>query len=445
MTRFYCERALIDGQIRANVQITVDDGRFASIDTDVPPHSDSTSLSGVTIPGLANTHSHAFHRALRSRTQADRGSFWTWRELMYRAAERLNPDNYFDLARATFAEMVGAGITTVGEFHYVHHQPDGTQYDDPNAMGRALMAAADEAGLRITVLDAAYLHGGLNSAGYEPVGCAQARFADEGATGWLDRVSSFGGQPRARVGAAIHSVRAVDPDAVMAIADWVVGEGVPLHAHVSEQRAENEQCSEAHGRTPVQVLGDAGALTDRFSAVHATHLTSRDIDTLARAGSTVSMCPTTERDLGDGIGPATDFRSAGIPITLGSDSHAVIDHFEEARLVELHERLRTERRGIHPAEDLLAMATDGHRSLGWDDAGSITVGGRADLVAVDADSVRLAGIDDDSVIESLVFAATADDVTDVVIDGEHVVRDRRHVRMEVSSELRGAIASIMEG
>ena len=297
------------------------------------PSATRSRLPGLTLPGLANAHSHAFQRALRGRTHAGTGSFWTWREQMYELAGTLDPDACFALSRATFAEMALAGITCVGEFHYLHHAPGGAPYDDPNAMGRAVLAAAAEARVRITLLDACYLHGGIE------------RFRDADAQAWAERVDAIAERPTARVGAAIHSVRAVDPESARTVAAWAVGR--PLHAHVSEQPAENEECLATHGRTPVALLADAGALSERFAAVHATHLTDDDVALLGGAGVTVCLCPTTERDLADGIGPARRLLDAGASLATGSDSQAVIDPFEEARAIELDERLASGTRGVH--------------------------------------------------------------------------------------------------
>ena len=442
--RFWCELAFVDGLVQPGVAIEIEDGRFRSVEVGSKPDG-AHRLEGLTIPGMANAHSHAFHRALRSRTQAGRGTFWTWRDLMYRAADRLEPDTYFRLARATFAEMMLAGITCVGEFHYLHHASDGTPYADPNEMGEALLAAAAEAGLRITLLDTLYLHGGLDATGYRAPHDAQRRFADGTADAWAQRVDQLRPAPTQRIGAAIHSVRAVDPGAMRTVADWAASVGAPIHAHVSEQVAENEHCSAHHGRTPVGVFDDAGVLSSRFAAVHATHLSEGDILTLAVAGSTVAMCPTTERDLGDGIGPTDRFRAERIAMAIGSDSHAVIDLLEEARALELDERLHSQQRGIHPAADLLAMATlNGHRSLGWDDAGAISVGMRADLVSLSLTSVRTAGASAATALEAAVFAATSADVTDVIVDGRHVVVERRHAGIDVAAELAASIEKLMD-
>jgi formiminoglutamate deiminase len=223
---------------------------------------------GLTMAGFANAHSHAFHRALRGRTHADRGSFWTWREQMYRVAAALDPDSYYRLARGVYGEMALGGITSVGEFHYLHHGPDGTPYGDPNAMSHALIAAAQDAGLRITLLDTLYLTASVDG---KPLEGPQLRFGDGDALRWADRVDALPDAPHVVVGAAIHSVRAVPLTQMATVAAWAAGR--PLHAHVSEQRAENEACLAEHGRTPTEVLADFGAVHETFTAVHATHLT----------------------------------------------------------------------------------------------------------------------------------------------------------------------------
>ena len=346
MTQFHADYAWLGGdRATADVLITVDHGRIVSAVPGVARPRDAVHLRGVTLPGLANAHSHAFQRALRGRTQRGGGSFWTWREDMYALAGRITPDDSFALARGTYAEMLRAGITCVGEFDYVHHS-------------EALIAAAREVGIRLTLLDACYLAGGFG----EPPAGAQARFSDGDAERWAERVSAIRG---ARVGAAIHSVRAVPADQLHTVVEWA--EGKPLHFHVSEQRAENEACLAAHGVTPVQLLAEHGALGPTSTAVHATHLTASDGELLR--DTTICMCPTTERDLADGIG------RAGPKLSLGSDSHAVIDLFEEARAVELNLRLATERRGHFTAHALLTGATN-HASLGWPEARPAR-GGRA--------------------------------------------------------------------
>jgi formiminoglutamate deiminase len=437
---YWCELAWLGGDgVEEGVVVEVDEGRIVSIESEVatqPPAA--TRLDGLTIPGLANAHSHAFQRALRGRTHAARGDFWSWRDAMYGLAAQLDPDRYLALARATYAEMALAGITCVGEFHYLHHAPGGARYADSNEMGRAMIEAAEEAGIRITLLDACYLHGGI---GEEP-NEVQRRFSDGDAEAWARRVAELADGPQVRIGAAIHSVRAVDPDSAATVAEWARGR--PLHAHVSEQRAENEACRAAYGGTPTALLAEAGAIDDRFTAVHATHLDGRDVDALGGFAATCCICPTTERDLGDGVGPARALADAGAGLAIGSDSHAVIDPFEEARAVELDERLTSGERGRNSATELLAAATAaGHAALGWSDAGRIEPGMIADLVTMALDSVRLAGADAGSAIPSLVFAGAAADVRGVIVGGREVVRDGIHVEVDAPLELDRAIAAAL--
>ncbi|MFL6156009.1 MAG: formimidoylglutamate deiminase [Marmoricola sp.] len=395
MTGYLLEHALVDGVVLDDVGIEVEDGVITSVDG-----SGGVPVPGLTLPALANCHSHAFHRALRARTQTGRGTFWTWREQMYAVAAELTPDSYFDLAVDVYAEMVASGIGAVGEFHYLHHQPDGTPYDDPNAMGRALLAAADEAGIRIRLLDTCYLASGI---GTETVG-VQRRFSDGDAVRWAERVAAFDDE---RVAMAIHSVRAVPRIQLRAVAEAAAGR--PLHVHLSEQVAENEACLAAYGMTPTQVLAEAGALGPLTTVVHATHLTATDISLLGDARAFACFCPTTERDLADGIGPSRALHDAGARLTLGSDSHAVIDLFEEMRGVEMHERLATRERGHWSAAELLTAATaTGHESLGFTDGGRLAVGQRADLRVLDLASWRLRGTGASA--ESVAFAATGADV-----------------------------------
>jgi formiminoglutamate deiminase len=414
---YLLERAWVDGAVHDDVLVTIEAGRFTSVTTGSAAR-DAPRVAGLTLPGLANCHSHAFHRALRGRTQRAQGTFWTWREQMYAVAGRLDPDSYYALASATYREMAAAGITAVGEFHYLHHQPDGTPYDDANAMGHALVSAARDAGIRIALLDTCYLSSGFGA----DVEGVQVRYSDGSADAWADRVSALEDLGRGDgvvVGAAIHSVRAVPDDALARVV--AAAEGRPLHVHLSEQRAENDACVAAYGATPTQLLADHGALGPRTSAVHATHLTEHDIGHLGGSGTRACFCPTTERDLGDGVGPSRALHDAGSPLTLGSDSHAVIDLFEEMRAVELDERLTTERRGHWTAAELVEAATKtGHASLGFDDAGAIAAGHRADLVTLDTATPRTAGTGRDE--HTAVFAATAADVTQVVVDGRVVVR-----------------------
>ena len=431
-----------------DVRLRVEDGRFAAVETGRAPEPGDHRLPGVVLPGLANAHSHAFHRALRGRTHAGGGTFWTWREAMYAVAAQLDPDSYLALARAAYAEMALAGVSAVGEFHYLHHGPGGARYADPGAMGAALVEAASDAGVRLTLLDTCYLAGGLSGEGYAPLEGPQLRFGDGDAQAWAQRVEGRrdhldGGPRHLRVGGAIHSVRAVPREQLSVVAEAVRarphqdGAGAPLHVHLSEQPAENDACLAAHGLTPAGLLADEGVLGPDLSAVHATHLTDDDVALLGRHRAWACFCPTTERDLADGIGPAVALREAGARLSLGSDQHAVVDLLEEARALEMHERLATLRRGRLAPADLLAAAT-AHGSIGWPDAGRLEVGARADLVAVRDDTVRTAGAAPDQIL----LAAGAADVDTVVVDGAVVVEGGRHRLGDVGRLLHEAITPL---
>ncbi|MFF0265693.1 formimidoylglutamate deiminase [Kribbella sp. NPDC004536] len=447
MRTYWCETALLPDGLASRVLLTVDNGRFTAVEPNTDP-GDATVLHGLVVPGLANCHSHAFHRALRGRTQTERGTFWTWREQMYAVAAALTPDSYYELAKGVYGEMLLAGITAVGEFHYLHHAPGGRPYDDPNAMGAALIAAARDVGIRIALLDTCYVAGGID----QPLNEVQQRFSDGDATAWASRVTQLSGGDDVVIGAAAHSIRGVPQEQLGAVASAFPD--VPLHIHLSEQVAENEASLAAYGRTPTQVLDEAGFLSGRTSAVHATHLTSVDVGLLGSSATYSCFCPTTERDLADGIGPSVQLRDAGSPLTLGSDSHAIIDLFEEMRAVELNERLATQERGHWSAPELLkAATTTGHHSIGFPDAGTIAPGARADLVAIRLDTVRTAGTTHTAATptgattpagaaEAAVFAATASDVSDVLVSGNHVVADGKHIRLDVAAQLTKSIQAV---
>ncbi|WP_416972582.1 formimidoylglutamate deiminase [Streptomyces sp. 4F14] len=441
MTTYWLEHAWLEPVVEPGVALEVTDGRITAVRKGVEaPPPGAEVLRGLTLPGLANAHSHAFHRALRGTVQVGSGTFWTWREVMYGVADRLTPEKYHALARAVYAEMALAGITTVGEFHYVHHTPDGTPYADRNAMGEALIQAAADAGIRITLLDACYLSAGFG----EPPNRHQRRFSDGDAESWATRCSELKERDHARIGAAIHSVRAVPADQLATVAAWARDRRAPLHIHLSEQTAENDACRAAHDRTPTQLLADHGVLGARTTGVHNTHLTDGDIALIGGSGTGTCMCPTTERDLADGIGPAVALQRAGSPLSLGSDSHAVIDLFEEARAMELNERLRTRTRGHWTAAALLwAASADGHAALGWDDAGTLAPGSLADFTTIALDSVRTAGPLPRLGAETAVFAASAADVRHTVVGGRHVVRDGVHQAVpDAPRALAAAVADL---
>jgi formiminoglutamate deiminase len=455
--RWWAPHALLPTGPATGVTFAVADGRFAAVTPGTAP-GDASRLPGVALPGFANAHSHAFHRALRGRTHGGGGTFWTWREAMYAVAARLDPDSYLALARAAYAEMALAGITAVAEFHYVHHAPGGVPYADPHAMRHALRAAAADAGIRLTVLDTCYLAGGFD----EPLDDLQRRFGDRDADAWAARAEGADG-------VAVHSVRAVPRDALAVVAKAAAGR--PLHVHLSEQPAENVACLARHGLTPTGLLAAEGVLGPGTTAVHATHLTGDDVALLAASGTGVCLCPTTERDLADGIGPARALHDAGVALSLGSDQHAVVDVFEEVRGLEAHERLTSRERGRFTPGELLAAATR-HAAMGGRagtagapvaaalvaapsltahpvtapsaaalpmTAGRLAVGAPADLVAVRLDSVRTAGADPAQIL----YAATAADVDTVLVGGDPVVRDGVHRLDDVGRLLTTAIGRLL--
>lgn len=448
MTRYHCEYAYLGGDAaEADVAVEVDRSAITSVEPGAGRGPGDVVLRGLTLPGFANAHSHAFHRVLRGRVERP-GSFWSWREEMYAVAAALDPDRYRRLARAVFAEMVLAGYSAVGEFHYVHHPAHGGRYADPNEMGLALFDAAREAGIRLTLLDTCYLE---RSPGEPPAG-VQRRFSDGDVGAWARRAEALVATAETlalrdgvRVGAAAHSLRALPPAAAGEVAAWAAARGLPFHVHVSEQPAENDAVAAAYGASPVALLEQAGALGRSTTVVHATHLHPTGAGTLGATGTTVCMCPTTERALGDGIGVAATLAAEGCPIALGSDSHAVIDPFEEARALELDERLGSGERGRFTTSALLhAASVAGHAAIGWPEAGRIAPGASADLVTVALSSVRLAGVSPGTLLEHALFAAGPSDVTDVVVSGRHVVAEGRHQLVgDVARELAAAIDEVV--
>ncbi|HET8927426.1 MAG TPA: formimidoylglutamate deiminase, partial [Microbacterium sp.] len=378
--------ALVDDAFARDAVFTVRDGVVTAIETDAAP-GPADDACDVLVPGAVDAHSHAFHRLLRGRTHADGGDFWQWRMRMYAEAAALSPESCEAVATQVYGELRDAGCTAVAEFHYVHHRPDGSPYPDHD-MERALVRAAQATGIRLLLLDTCYLRGGVG----QELQPEQRRFGDGSAQAWLERwhrlreaLASEADRPDApgvTLGAAIHSVRAVTPGDLTVVTAGLPGE-VPLHVHVSEQRAENDATLQAYGRTPVELLADAGLLSPRLSAVHATHLTGTDIDLLGASGATIVMCPTTEADLGDGIGPAPELLAAGARLAIGSDQHAVADPWEETARLELDQRLRLERRGVFtPMQLWQAMAGGRPGSSGF------RVGDPFDAVELDARSAR---------------------------------------------------------
>lgn len=389
-------------------------------------------METLSLAAPINAHSHAFHRLLRGRTHDQGGDFWVWREQMYQAAAQLSPEAYEQLATAVYAEMVCAGYSAVGEFHYLHHQPDGTPYAD-HEMERALIRAAQAAGIRLVLLDTLYLQGGLTAEGSRiELNSIQGRFSDGDAEQWAIRweelhwvVAEEDTGGLVTLGAAVHSLRAVAKDQLPVVTALMKRHpSAPLHIHVSEQPAENTAIAAAYGKTPTEVLAEAELLSPQLSAVHATHLSSSDIGLLGEAGVNIVMCPTTEADLADGIGPARQLADAGAVIALGSDQHVVIDPYLEMRALEHGERLETGTRGrFSPEEINQAARAGGLRSLGLAE--------NNDQISVRTDSVRTIG----SRGAQIPLTATSADVETVRVNGSEIAHRGIHAKLGDPSAL----------
>ena len=394
------------------------------------------SQNSLRLPGLVNAHSHAFQRVLRGRTEYrtanSSDSFWTWRELMYSAAARLTPEDIYDASRLAFLEMALSGITAVGEFHYLHHAADGRPYDDPNLLAKEVVRAANDVGLRITLLRVAYGRSGFQT---DP-NPQQARFIEKNADTYLKSVEKLrkdlSETKLASVGLAPHSVRAVPLPYLKDIVGYAERENLPVHMHVAEQTAEVEACIQEHGRSPVALLSTEGLLSERFTAVHAIHVTPKAVRLLAEARAQVCACPTTERNLGDGVVPADAYFKAGVPVALGTDSQIQIDLLEDARELEYHLRLQKMERVLLADENNSLAAklfecatTNGARSLGL--AADLT---EADYFTIDPNDPSIAGAAESDLIANVVFSLSRTAIKDVVVAGRRIVENGKHPQQE---------------
>ncbi len=436
-----------DGRFESGVAIFADEnGRIIRLGNAEGDLAKAQRLpSRALFPGLVNAHSHSFQRVIRARTEyrtkAVKDTFWTWREAMYHAALRLSPEDVYCAARMAFLEMALSGITAVGEFHYLHHAPDGVPYDDRNLLAKQILRAAAEIGIRIALLRTAYVRAGWRKE-LEP---GQARFITPLSEDFLadtDALDAFVRNEipadRAWIGVAPHSIRAVPRDYLLEVADYARARQFPIHMHVAEQTAEVDACLGEYGARPVEFLDQIGILGSRFTAVHATHVDEGEIARLARHRVTVCACPTTERNLGDGILAAGDLEAAGVPICLGSDSNIQIDSMEDARKLEYNLRLFKRERAIlapSPERESLAIglfktATEnGAASIGAD-GGSLQVGRPADFFSVDLNDISIAGADRESLLSHIVFALQRPAIRDVFVGGEAVIKEGRHVNQE---------------
>ncbi len=381
--------------------------------------------SHLIMPGMATAHSHAFQRALRVHTQrrtTRAGSFWSWRDMMYALALKLKPEHLYAIARFTYAEAAMSGVTAVGEFHYLHHAPNGIPYADRLTTSEAMIGAAKSVGVRIALLRTAYLRGGHN----QPLAAAQLRFGDphvEAVVGDIEELQKrHGDDPHVAIGVAAHSVRAVPLADVVALAQFARESELPFHMHVAEQRRELDECEFEYGATPVHMLADRGVLTSSFVAIHATHVNKTECEQLGQARSNVCLCRTTERDLGDGLPRVGALVEAGVSICIGADSHCSADAFEEMRAVELDERSRVEaRHAAMEAPDLLQAATgNGYSAIGMD---RVPLN---DQVFLRRSDPALAGFNGRQPEDAIVFAGTPRAVDRVVVDGETIVENGLH-------------------
>ncbi len=402
---------------------------------------------GWCLAGLPNLHSHAFQRAmagLAERQSNPEDSFWTWRELMYRFAGRVDPDSQYAIARQLYAEMLEAGYTTVCEFHYLHHAPDGRPYDDPAAMSSSLIAAARDAGIRLTLLPVLYMTGGFDG---RPLSERQRRFGHS-LDAYLALLQSLRAREddRLRVGIALHSLRAVPVAPMRELLAAVAGQDLPIHIHVAEQLGEVQDCLAIRGARPVEWLLANADVDPRWTLVHATHLEPAEVQGIVRSGATVAICPTTEANLGDGLFPLRDYLAAGGRWGVGSDSHVSVSVAEELRWLEYGQRLVHHRRNIavspgqpSTGELLYSQAlAGGLRACGFGAAAG------SDVVRLRASAPALAGARRADLLDRFVFAGHGPVVDEVEVQGRRRVAAGRHVASEaIAADFARAIARLL--
>ncbi|MGN6270080.1 MAG: formimidoylglutamate deiminase [Sphingomonas sp.] len=451
MTQLWFETALLPDGWADRVRVSIDRERIAAVEPDAAP--EGASQFGAALPGLGNLHSHAFQRAMAGLGEvrgAGDDSFWTWREVMYRFAGAIQPEAMEAIAAMAFVEMLESGFTRVGEFHYLHHQPDGTPYVDLAEMGARLAAAALASGIGLTLLPVLYQNGGFGGA---PTGEGQRRFVNP-----LDRYAALleasrkavAALPDGVVGVAPHSLRAVGPAALDAVV-WLAGEG-PIHIHVAEQQREVDDCLAWSGARPVEWLLDHAPVDARWCVVHATHMTAAETRSLAASGAVAGLCPLTEASLGDGIFDGRVWIEAGGRYGIGSDSNVLIDAAQELAMLEQSQRLALQRRNVMAADEgstgrslFEAALAGGAQALGVA-PGRIEAGAPADFVALDTGHPSLAGRRGDALIDGWIFAGQRDLVSSVWRRGRQVVREGRHVAREgIVRRYRAAVTALLDG
>ena len=451
MTQIFAKRALLaDGWVE-NLRLKAENGRIAALIPDTAPEPGDTRVDTL-LPALANLHSHAFQRAMAGMTEyrlAGRDSFWTWRDLMYRFTGRLSPDQVEAIAALVYLEMQEAGYASVGEFHYLHHQPDGQPYDRLAEMSDRIMAAAATTGIGLTHLPVLYSYAGV---GQKPLGSGQRRFGND-----VDRYRSLVDQARTaatdlpadcRVGIAPHSLRATCPGDLAEVVQSH-GDG-PIHIHIAEQPAEVREVQDGMGARPVEWLLQNAAVDSSWCLIHATHMTDEETRDMAATGAVAGLCPITEANLGDGPFNGTVYLEAGGAFGLGSDSNVCISLTEELRTLEYSQRLRDLSRNVLVTGEgsvgqtlYCGAATGGAAALGRQ-SGRIATGMLADLVAIDSQSPALCALRTDQILDGLGFAAKDNVITDLWSAGRHQVRDRRHIhRDSIVARYRQAVAELL--
>ena len=446
MSTFYQPDLLfVDGSFKQAHALEVDDaGKVVSIGPTTQLDSSITlhRMPGrALLPGMIDIHSHSFQRALRGKAESRRRSgpdFWSWRNIMYRCALALSPEEIYDVARMAFLEMTLAGITTVGEFHYLHRTPTGFPYNDPNLLAKQIIRAAESVGIRMVLLRCAYVRAGFEL----PPDPGQVRFIEPNADTFLRDAEVLRNEitamhPTVSFGLAPHSVRAVPSDYLKQVSDWAHAHALPLHMHVAEQPAEIDACIAEYGVTPFQLLDQLGVLTPDFTAIHAIHLQPGEIERISRARITVGACPTTERNLGDGILRADELIDSGVSIAFGTDSHTQTDALENARELESNLRLLHLQRAVldgRKGEPLPALLFDfatqaGARSLHVE-TGSLQPGKPADFFTVDLSDCSIAGSLPEELLTNIVFSMSKSAICDVVVSGRSVIDQRRHAQQD---------------
>ncbi len=413
---------------------------------------ESPRLGRWLLPGIPNLHSHAFQRAMAGLTERQthpQDSFWTWRELMYAFAARLTPEALRDIAAMLYAEMLEAGYTSVCEFHYLHHAPDGRAYADPAQMSLALIEAARETGIGLTLLPTLYMTGGFDG---RALGPRQQRFGHDvdAYLRLVDRLRTLESDTL-RVGLCFHSLRAVPEDAMRAVLDATGRTPMPIHLHIAEQLGEVQDSLAIRNARPVEWLLERFAIDERWTLVHATHLSDTEVPALARSGATVAICTTTEANLGDGFFPLRSYLDAGGQWGVGSDSHISVSPIEELRWLEYGQRLVTKRRNIavqsgntSTGESLLTAAWRSGAQATGRSIGMLDEAARADFVVLDENAPELACASVDNLVDRWIFSGNRNLVRDVYVGGKRVVSQGRHLQREaIETRYRAALEELL--